>query len=110
MPDIKILYATAPSLIVAQKVATALIEESVAACVNILPQIHSVYRWEGKIETSEEVVLIIKTTLEQASAAKNLFLKTLPYDVPCVLEFSISEEFSHSPYLSWVADSVDRPK
>jgi periplasmic divalent cation tolerance protein len=55
------LYITAPSFDVANRIGRALVEERLVACINIIPGMHSIYRWQGKIETATEVVLIVKS-------------------------------------------------
>jgi periplasmic divalent cation tolerance protein len=80
--------------------AQALVDEQLAACVNILPPMRSVYRWEGKVEHADEHQLIIKTRAERVEALKERLAGLHPYDVPELLVLSISDG---SPrYLQWL--------
>jgi periplasmic divalent cation tolerance protein len=104
MANVRIVLTTAGSQEEARKIARGLVERRLAACVNIVPQIESVYRWLDKIETAEEWLLLIKTqaaSFEQVCAA----VKELhTYDLPeCVmLEVAAGSE----EYLKWIAESV----
>jgi periplasmic divalent cation tolerance protein len=105
MSKARIVLTTAGSEVEARKIAEALVEKRLAACVNIVPQVESIYRWQGKVERAAEWLLIIKT---QAAAFKRLrdAVKELhSYDLPeCVmLEVSDGEQ----EYLHWIAANVD---
>ena len=106
MTDATFLYVTAPDVKSARSLASALVEARLAACVNILPQMQSVYRWEGKIETADECVLFVKTTAAQSEATRDLILEQHPYDTPCVAALDISATGSN-PGLSTVDRSRD---
>ena len=95
-----IVITNAPDRAVAQKIAHALVEQKLAACVNILADCTSVYRWQGKIETAGEVPLLIKTRAEiypeVEAAIKNLH----PYELPEIVALPVAEG-SHA-YLEWL--------
>ncbi len=79
-------------------------ERRLAACVNIVPRIQSVYRWEGKIETAEEFLLIIKTTKARSAEVNTAIRELHSYDLPeCVV---ISMEDGSAEYLKWIEESV----
>jgi periplasmic divalent cation tolerance protein len=84
--------------------ATQLIEKHLAACVNIVPQIQSVYRWQGKIENDSEQLLLIKTVYERLDELKDALFAAHPYEVP---EFVVlrPEELSEA-YRVWLLSSV----
>ncbi len=104
MTDKRIVLSTAGSEEEARKIANALVERQLAACVNIVPQIESVYRWQGKMESAREWLLLIKTTAEKFTAVRDAIRKLHSYDVPeCV---SINIEDGSAAYLEWIAANV----
>jgi periplasmic divalent cation tolerance protein len=80
--------------------ATALVDEHLAACVNVLPPMSSIYRWEGKVEQASEHQLVIKTRAERVEAVKARLASLHPYDVPEVLVLSIAG--GADSYLQWI--------
>lgn len=87
--------------------AEALIRERLAACVQVLPQMTSVYEWEGKIEKSTEHLLLIKTEQSQISQLQKRLYEVHPYSVP---EFLVlSSEQAGSKYLAWVNETLAKP-
>ena len=103
--DVLIGFCTVPDRPAAQRIATALVEERLAACVNIVPGIQSVYRWEGQVEQSDELLLIIKTTRQAPMSRIRERLLTLhPYDVPEFLLVPVGSGLDKS--LAWVGQSV----
>ncbi len=100
--DIKILYVTVPDAETAERIGRALIEDRLAACVNILPGMRSLYRWRDAIETCEETVLIVKTTKPSVNEARKRIISLHPHEIPCVIVFPVDRESSHSAYLDWL--------
>lgn len=92
---------TAPDREVADRIARTLVDERLAACVNILPGITSVYRWEGAVETGEEVLLMAKTMRTRLDALTVRVKQLHPYDVPEVIAVGI--EGGLPAYLGWIA-------
>jgi len=84
----------------AERIATALVERSLAACVNVLPGVTSIYRWRGKVERDEELLMVIKTTAERFEALRAAVVELHPYEVPEVIALPI--EAGHAPYLDWI--------
>ncbi|MGH9496247.1 MAG: divalent-cation tolerance protein CutA, partial [Candidatus Sulfotelmatobacter sp.] len=82
MTDKRIVLSTAGSEDEARKIAHHLVEQKLAACVNIIPQIESIYRWQGKVESSREWLLLIKTTAENFQALREAITELHSYDVP----------------------------
>jgi periplasmic divalent cation tolerance protein len=95
------LYVTTPSFDVADTIGRALVEERLAACVNILPGMRSIYRWQGSIETAAEVVLIAKSRTALFEEIEKRVRELHPYDCPCLVAWPI--EAGHQPYLDWIA-------
>jgi periplasmic divalent cation tolerance protein len=93
-----------PDQAVAEALAQVLVEERLAACVNVLAACRSVYRWQGAVETSNEVPLLIKTTSERYPALEAAILAHHPYELPEVVAWPI--ERGLPGYLAWVADQV----
>ena len=104
MTDKRLVLTTAGSEEEARKIAHALVDRKLAACVNIVPQIESVYRWQGKVESAREWLLLIKTSAEKFSAVRDALCELHSYDLPeCI---AIAIEDGSPDYLQWIADSV----
>ena len=99
-----LVLVTAPNKDEALRIANALVEERLAACVNVVSAIDSVYRWEGQVTTDREVLLIIKTTDERYQALEQRVKQLHTYSTPEVIAVKI--ERGSSDYLSWLRDSV----
>jgi periplasmic divalent cation tolerance protein len=104
MTDKRIVLTTAGSEDEARKIARHLVEQKLAACVNVVPQIESIYRWQDKVESAREWLLLIKTTAEGFAAVRDAIRELHSYEVPeCVV---IAVEDGSAEYLEWLADSV----
>jgi periplasmic divalent cation tolerance protein len=104
MSDVRIVLTTAGSQEEAQKIAHALVERRLAACVNIVPQIESVYRWQGKVETATEWLLIIKTQASAFERVRDAIKELHSYDLPeCVM---LAVTAGSSEYLSWITENT----
>ena len=104
MTDKRIVLTAAASEEEAHKIAHALVDRQLAACVNIVPQIESVYRWQGKVESEREWLLLIKTTAEKFSAVRDAIRELHSYDLPECIAIAIDD--GSAAYLQWIADSV----
>lgn len=102
--SICIVLCTCPDRAIAEKLATGLVEARLAACVNIIAEIRSVYRWEGKVQAESEVLMVIKSTSGHYQALESWLQDHHPYDVPEVLMLPVSEGLA--PYLTWVIDET----
>lgn len=100
----QLVLCTCPTTELAEKIATALVTEKLVACVNILPQITSVYQWQGKIEKDSEVQLLIKTTAALFSSVNQRIRELHSYDVPEVIAVDIQQ--GDSEYLDWITNSL----
>jgi len=104
MTDKRVVLSTAGSLEEAREIAHALVEKRLAACVNIVPGVESVYRWEGKVETSAEWLLLIKTTAAAIPSMRDTLTDLHSYEVPeCVV---LAIEDGAASYLEWIGNSV----
>ena len=97
-------YCTCPDDASAARLAEALVEERLAACVNRLPGVSSTYRWEGKLSTGVEVLLLLKTTAARFEALKTRLLELHPYALPELI--AVPVERGHAAYLDWVRAGV----
>ncbi len=104
MTDVRVVYVTAPTAEVAESLARALVGEGLAACVNLLPGIRSIYRWEGAVQDEAEVLLIVKTVAERLPALTARVIELHPYDVPEVVALPVEAGFA--PYLDWIRVST----
>jgi periplasmic divalent cation tolerance protein len=104
MTDKRLVLTTCGSPEEARRIAHDLVHRRLAACVNIIPQIESVYRWKGEVETAAEWLLVIKTTAEAFVQLRDAIGKLHSYDVPeCI---AIAIEDGSAGYLEWIASSV----
>jgi periplasmic divalent cation tolerance protein len=105
MTDKRIVLTAAGSEQEAVKIARHLVDNRLAACVNIIPQVESIYRWQGKVESAREWLLVVKSTAEKFIAIRDAIRKLHSYDLPeCI---AISIEDGSPPYLQWLAESVE---
>ncbi len=88
----------------AERIARALVDERLAACVNVVPGVISVYRWKGIVESENELMLVIKTLAERVDALKWRLLELHPYELPEVVVIPIAG--GHAPYLAWLEEQV----
>ncbi|WP_411820731.1 divalent-cation tolerance protein CutA [Hyphococcus formosus] len=107
MSEITFLYVTTPNAEIAARIARALVDERLVACANILAEMRSVYRWEGKVEIGTETPVIFKTTTEGAAAARNRIIALHPHEVPCVVALPIDRKQSNAGFLDWIVQSVE---
>jgi periplasmic divalent cation tolerance protein len=105
MPEDSILVlSTFPDADTARRIGATLVEEKLAACVNLLPQIESIYRWKEAVETSREVLALIKSTTWKYQLLEARILKLHPYEVPEIISLRI--DAGHLPYLRWIDQSL----
>ncbi|HEY0477468.1 MAG TPA: divalent-cation tolerance protein CutA, partial [Kofleriaceae bacterium] len=91
----------------AARIARTLVDERLAACVNLLPAIRSIYRWQDAISDDAEVLAIIKTTASGYAALAARIAELHPYQVPEILALPLAD--GHPPYLAWLAGQVALP-
>ena len=98
------VYAVFADADEAERIGRTIVEERLAACVNILGPIRSIYRWKDAVEKAEEVAAIFKTTDRQADALITRIAGLHSYDVPCIANWPIDKILA--PYAEWVEESV----
>ena len=101
--EVLVVLTTWPDVEKAGAAARTLVEESLAACANILPGVESIYRWEGKLETSAEVLMILKTTTARYAALQMRITELHSYEVPEIVALRVEDGLPQ--YLKWVGDS-----
>jgi len=100
----RIVLTTAPDRETAERIARALVERKLAACVNLLPGIRSVYRWKGAVEEADEILLLAKTAADRVEALERALEEIHPYDVPeCVV---LEPGRVEANYLAWLVEST----
>ena len=104
MDEVILVFTNLPDRESAQRVADALIESRAAACVNILAQCTSVYRWQGKLETANEVPLLIKTSRQTYSRLETVIRAHHPYELPEIIAVPVTAGLPD--YLQWVSQET----
>ncbi len=107
MTDKVVILVMAANLREARKIARRLVESRLAACVNLTPPVQSVYRWQGKIETAREYLLVIKSARDLFEPLKAEILKHHTYTTPEIVCLPIVEGFAD--YLAWIDACLQRP-
>lgn len=102
MADLSIVsvYCTVPDQACAERLATALLEERLAACVNVLPGVRSHYRWEGSLQRDDELVLLAKTRAALGRRVCERLAELHPHEVPCAVVLPVADGLP--AYLEWV--------
>jgi periplasmic divalent cation tolerance protein len=104
MTDKRLVLTTAGSENEALKIARALVERRLAACVNLVPRVRSIYRWKDEVEESEEYLLLIKTVASREDELRQAIRQLHSYELPeCI---SIAMESGSAEYLKWIEESI----
>jgi periplasmic divalent cation tolerance protein len=103
---INFIYMTVGNKDEAKKIGKALVESRLVACVNILDNMNSIYRWEGKIQNDREVVVIAKTTDNLVPQVINKVKSLHSYDCPCIVSLPVLD--GYPPFLDWIKDEVKK--
>ena len=101
--QILLAISTFPDTDTASRVAQTLVEEKLAACANLVPAVHSIYRWKEKIETADEVIVFFKTIQDRQAAFEEKLRSLHPYEVPELIFVKIDS--GSADYLRWVTDN-----
>lgn len=100
-----LILCTAPDLATAERLGRGLVEAKLAACVNLLPGVRSIYTWKGAVEDAEEVQLLVKTTARRFEALEGFVREHHPYEVPELVVLPI--EGGGASYLAWLRESTE---
>jgi periplasmic divalent cation tolerance protein len=102
--EVRVGFITAPDVETGSRIARSLVEERLAACVNVVPGIRSIYRWEGELEEDAEVLLVVKTRADRAGVLADRVAELHPYELPeLVLLPAVGGSL---PYLDWVREEA----
>jgi periplasmic divalent cation tolerance protein len=101
-----LVLTNVPDAELARSLAAALVEQRLAACVNILPAVQSIYRWQGVIEQASEITLLIKSTQARYRELQEAIVRLHPYDVPEVIAIPLSAGLPS--YLGWIAAETSK--
>lgn len=104
MTETRIALTTAGTREEAEKIARSLVENQLAACVNLVESIHSIYRWKGQVEEAQEVLLVIKTEVRLTDSVHEAICKLHSYDLPEFLVLPV--EGGGKEYLEWIASGL----
>lgn len=104
--EVLVVYVTAPRNQAAD-LARNLVDRGLCACVNLLGEVRSFYRWEGRVEDDPEALLVIKTTAEAFETLRATVVELHPYDLPEVIALPVAA--GHAPYLAWVQTETTKP-
>jgi periplasmic divalent cation tolerance protein len=102
-----VVFVTAPSAEVAATIAQAVVGEKLAACVNIVPGLRSIYRWQGKLCDDAEVLCIVKTRRGLFAALRDRVAALHPYEVPEIIALPMTD--GSAPYLAWLQQETEKP-
>ena len=102
--SLAIVLVTAPDKNCGEMLAAKLLEARCAACINIIPGLHSIYRWKGQVESAEEVLLLIKSTTDRFTELELLIKASHPYENPEII--ALNAEHAAASYLNWVTEET----
>lgn len=100
--DASLALSTFPDIETARRIAQQLVAENLAACANIIPAVESIYRWQSKMESAQETLVLFKTTATRYAAFQSKLKSLHPYDVPEIICLRIEEGLPE--YLRWVTE------
>lgn len=101
-----VVYSTAPDEKVAKSIAKTLVQENLIGCANLLPQVTSVYEWDGDVQTDPEVVMIMKTRTELVDAVMDRVNQLHPYEIPCLTSWELTT--GSTDYFNWIYNETER--
>lgn len=100
-----VVYVTVNEIDIAKKIATVLVEKKLAACCSILPEVESIYYWDGKVQNDSEFLLMIKSHFDKFDRVEEEILKVHTYDVPEIIAIPIVK--GSEKYLAWLKDTIN---
>jgi len=101
---VQVVLVTAPDAAIGARLARTLVEERLAACVNLVPGVRSVYRWEGAVHEDDEVLLVIKTREDRVAALSQRVQELHPYELPELLAVGVGG--GSERYLAWLREAA----
>jgi periplasmic divalent cation tolerance protein len=104
MSNVRLVFVTLPNETAALTLTRTLVGEHLVACGNLIPGVHSIYRWQGEVCEEAEILVLFKTTVDGFVAAKQRIVELHPYACPEVLGVDVAD--GHDDYLSWVSGQV----
>jgi periplasmic divalent cation tolerance protein len=104
MMEYIVVYATAPAEEEAERIARALVENKLAACVNIVKNMRSIYRWQGKVEDEAEVLMIVKTRKKHFASIRDMVKQLHSYSVPEIIALPVVA--GSEDYLAWLGEET----
>ena len=105
MHELRLVFCTFPDFTAARQIGTSLVEKQLAACVNLIPGVESVYRWQGQVETATETLAIIKTTAAAFDALSAALAEMHPYEVPEII--ALDPAAVAESYHKWLLSGID---
>ena len=102
-----LVYITCESDVQASSIGHILVEQGLAACANVVPQMNSIYKWEGEVQTADESVLILKTRATLLPKLQEIVLELHSYDNPCVVALPITG--GNPAFLKWIEENTINP-
>lgn len=106
--NLRLVYITTSNKKEAKNIGRTLVEENLAACVNIVDGMEAIYRWEGEIVEDEETILIAKTPYHNVKELTNRVKKLHSYDCPCVISLQLSEQEGNEEYQHWLLEESQK--
>jgi periplasmic divalent cation tolerance protein len=107
--NLRFLYITTENKDQASRLGKQIVQKNLAACVNIIPGMESIYKWENEIQINTEVILIVKTHISKVQAVTKFIKENHSYDCPCVISLNIAEDEGNPEYLKWLfEESTER--
>ena len=103
----QVVISTCPTKAFAEQLAGRIVQAELAACVSVIPSVRSYYRWQGQVESSEEVLLLIKSRTDVFDALQSMITSQHPYELPEIVAVPITT--GSAPYLKWLDASVRQP-
>lgn len=106
--NLRLVYITTKNKKEAKTIGKALVEKRLAACVNIIDGMESIYRWEGEIEEAKECVLIAKTPYHNVKELTDQVLEMHSYDCPCIISLQLTEQEGNQEYQHWILKNTKK--
>jgi periplasmic divalent cation tolerance protein len=107
MPDYHVVYITTKTAEDAAQIGRTLVEERLAACVNIVNDMRSIYRWEGGVQEGNEAVIIAKTRRDRLPTLTERVKTLHSYDCPCIVAFALQDGEGNKDYLAWIGKQTE---